>query len=215
MSCKKYLHVSVFGGHNTKVHALADARGRLLAILLTGGEAHDCPAERFIATGKASKRLISDKAYDSAELRLWWKDRGTKPVIANRNRKQPFSFNRRLYKERRHIENAFGRLKDFRRIAATTGWRVTSWPLSASSPLSYGGLMSLEPRSFIQFLQALVVEYLVMGTFIASGTVSAVPAGVVQVPSRTKFLVLRRADTASIVFGCNRHGFPRHEKCRR
>ena len=30
---------------------------------------------------------------------------------------QPFSFNRRLYKERRRIENAFGRLKDFRRIA--------------------------------------------------------------------------------------------------
>ena len=107
------------GGRNTKVHALADARGRLLAILLTGGEAHDCPvAERLIAIGKASKRLIADKAYDSAELRLWLNDRGTKPVIPNRsNRKQPFSFNRRLYKERRRIENAFGRLKDFRRIA--------------------------------------------------------------------------------------------------
>src|SRR6478672_10216062 len=84
-----------------------------------GGEAHDCPvAERLIAIGKASKRLIADKAYDSAELRLWLKDRGTKPVIPNRsNRKQPFTFNRRLYKERRRIENAFGRLKDFRRIA--------------------------------------------------------------------------------------------------
>ena len=107
------------GGRNTKVHALADARGRLFAILLTGGEAHDCPvAERLIAIGKASKRLIADKAYDSAELRLWLNDRGTKPVIPNRsNRKQPFSFNRRLYKERRRIENAFGRLKDFRRIA--------------------------------------------------------------------------------------------------
>ncbi len=102
---------------HTKVDALADA-GRLFAILLTGGEAHDCPvAERLIAKGKASKRLIGDKAYDSA-LRLWLKDRGTKPVIPNRgNRKQPFSFNRRLYKERRRIENAFGRLKDFRRIA--------------------------------------------------------------------------------------------------
>jgi hypothetical protein len=27
------------GGRNTKIHALADAKGRLLAILLTGGEA--------------------------------------------------------------------------------------------------------------------------------------------------------------------------------
>jgi transposase len=107
------------GGRNTKVHALADAQGRLLAIVLTGGEAHDCPvAERLIRRGKAAKRLIGDKAYDSAELRLWLKDRGTKPVIPNRsNRKQPFSFNKRLYKERRRIENAFSRLKNFRRIA--------------------------------------------------------------------------------------------------
>ena len=107
------------GGRNTKVHARADARGRLLAILLTGGEAHDCPvAERLIAIGKASKRLIGDKAYDSAELRLWLKDRGTKPIIPNRsNRKHPFSFSKRLYKLRWRIESAFNRLKDFRRIA--------------------------------------------------------------------------------------------------
>jgi putative transposase len=58
------------------------------------------------------------RAYDGNELRRWLKDRGTKSVIPNRsNRKQPFSFNGRLYKERRRIENAFGRLKDFRRIA--------------------------------------------------------------------------------------------------
>ena len=62
--------------------------------------------------------MLGDKAYDSAELRLWLKDRGTKPVIPNRsNRKQPFSFNKRLYKLRWRIEAAFNRLKDFRRIA--------------------------------------------------------------------------------------------------
>ena len=61
--------------------------------------------------------MLGDKAYDSAELRAELDERGTKPVIPNRsNRKQPFTFNRRLYKERRRIENAFGRLKDFRRI---------------------------------------------------------------------------------------------------
>src|SRR5713101_7909004 len=58
------------GGRNTKIHALADAKGRLLAILLTGGEAHDCPvAERLIRRVKPSKRMFGDKAYDSAELR--------------------------------------------------------------------------------------------------------------------------------------------------
>jgi transposase len=29
------------GGRNTKIHAIADAKGRLLSILLSGGEAHD------------------------------------------------------------------------------------------------------------------------------------------------------------------------------
>jgi transposase len=62
--------------------------------------------------------MLGDKAYESAELRFWLEDRGTKPVIPNRsNRKQPSSFNKRFYTERRRIENAFSRLKDFRRTA--------------------------------------------------------------------------------------------------
>jgi transposase len=107
------------GGRNTKIHALADAKGRLIAILLTGGEAHDCPvAERLIRRVKPPMRLLGDKAYDSAELREELDGRGTRPVIPNRcNRKQPFSFSKRLYKLRWRIENAFNRLKDFRRIA--------------------------------------------------------------------------------------------------
>ena len=107
------------GGRNTKIHALADAKGRLIAILLTGGEAHDCPvAKRLIRRVKPSKRMLGDKAYDSAELREELGERGTKPVIPNRsNRKQPFSFSKRLYKLRWRIEGAFNRLKDFRRIA--------------------------------------------------------------------------------------------------
>ena len=107
------------GGRNTKIHAIADAKGRLLSILLSGGEAHDCPpAQRLIRRIKAARKLLGDKAYDSADLRQWLKDRGTKPVIPNRsNRKQPFSFDKKSYKQRHRIENAFGRLKDFRRIA--------------------------------------------------------------------------------------------------
>src|ERR1700746_3579654 len=107
------------GGRNTKIHALADAKGRLIAILLSGGEAHDCPlAERLIRRVKSPERLLGDKAYDSTEWRAALDERGTKPVFPNRsNRKQPFSFNKRLYKLRWRIENAFNRLKDFRRIA--------------------------------------------------------------------------------------------------
>ena len=107
------------GGRNTKIHAIADAKGRLLSILLTGGQAHDCPpAQRLIRRTKAAKKLLGDKAYDSEELRLWLNERGTKAVVPNRsNRKQPFSFDKKSYKQRHRIENAFCRLKDFRRIA--------------------------------------------------------------------------------------------------
>jgi transposase len=107
------------GGRNTKIHALADAKGRLIAILLTGGEAHDCPlAERLIDRVEEAERLLGDKAYDSAELRQELEQRGTKPVIPNRsNRKRPFRFSKRLYKLRWRVEAAFNRLKDFRRIA--------------------------------------------------------------------------------------------------
>jgi transposase len=62
--------------------------------------------------------MLGDTAYDSAELRDELHGHGTKSVIPNRrNRKQPFSFNKRLYKLRWRIETAFNRLKDFRRIA--------------------------------------------------------------------------------------------------
>jgi transposase len=86
---------------------------------LTGGQAHDCPvAERLIRRVKSAKRMLGDKAYDSVELRENLDERGTRPVIPNRcNRKQPFSFNKGLYKLRWRIESAFNRLKDFRRIA--------------------------------------------------------------------------------------------------
>jgi transposase len=62
--------------------------------------------------------MLGDKAYDSAELREELHERGTNPVIPNRsNRRQPFTFNKRLYKFRWRIEGVFNRLKDFRRIA--------------------------------------------------------------------------------------------------
>jgi transposase len=91
--------------------------------------------------------MLGDKAYDSAELREDLHERGTKPIIPNRcNRKQPFSFNKRVYKLRWRIESAFNRLKDFRRIATdTTGWREITWPLSASPLPLYGGFNESAP----------------------------------------------------------------------
>ena len=65
-----------------------------------------------------AKKLLGDRAYDSADLRHWLGEHGTKAVVPNKsNRKQPFTSDRKSYKQRHRIENAFCRLKDFRRIA--------------------------------------------------------------------------------------------------
>ncbi len=65
------------GGRNTKIHPIADAKGRLLSILLSGGEAHDCPpAKRLIRRTKPARKLLGDRAYDSAPLRQWLNARG-------------------------------------------------------------------------------------------------------------------------------------------
>jgi putative transposase len=72
----------------------------------------------LIRRTKEARKMPGDRAYDSAELRQWLSERGTKPFVPNKsNRKQSFSFDKKSYKQRHRIENAFCRLKDFRRIA--------------------------------------------------------------------------------------------------
>jgi len=92
--------------------------------------------------------MLGDKAYDSVELREDLHERGTKPVIPNRcNRKQAFSFSKRIYKLRWRIESAFNRLKDFRRIATRydrLGAKLPGLCLPRSCPCMVD-LMSLDP----------------------------------------------------------------------
>lgn len=65
-----------------------------------------------------AKALLGDKAYDSNQLRQALIDRGIEPCIpSRRNRKKPIPYDKALYRQRHRIENMFGRLKDWRRIA--------------------------------------------------------------------------------------------------
>jgi len=70
--------------------------------MLTGGEAHDCPAgAELILQTKPGKALLGDKAYDSAEWRASLKKRGTQAIIPNKsNRKRKFKFSNKRYRER-------------------------------------------------------------------------------------------------------------------
>jgi transposase len=63
-------------------------------------------------------RVIADAAYDSAQLRRWLADRGSRVVIPDRRtRKQPYPFDAVTYRRRNIVERTFCRLKDFRRLA--------------------------------------------------------------------------------------------------
>jgi hypothetical protein len=55
------------GRRNTKIHAIADAKGRLLSILLSRGETHDCPpAEPLIKKAKPARKLLTEQCRSAA-----------------------------------------------------------------------------------------------------------------------------------------------------
>ena len=75
-------------------------------------------AERLIRRSKAAEKLLGDKAYDSAELREWLEDRGTKAVIPpKRHRRVKLDCDAIIYKQRNVVERMFCRFKDWRRVA--------------------------------------------------------------------------------------------------
>ncbi len=62
--------------------------------------------------------LLGDKGYDANHLRRLLRESGTTPVIpGRRNRKREIQYDEERYRGRHLIENAFCRLKDFRRVA--------------------------------------------------------------------------------------------------
>ena len=61
-----------------------------------------------------AKDLLGDKGYDSNRFR---QDLIEPCIPSKRNRKQPIPYDKALYRQRHRIENMFGRIKDWRRVA--------------------------------------------------------------------------------------------------
>jgi len=62
--------------------------------------------------------LLADKGYDADQLRRSLRDAGAVPVIpGRRNRNRTIRYDKDRYRGRHLVENAFCRLKDFRRVA--------------------------------------------------------------------------------------------------
>jgi transposase len=106
------------GGLNTKLHALVDARGRPLSLVLSAGQEADISYAQTVVRAQPAAWVVADKAYDSDPFRQWLAARGTQACIPPRaKRKHPARFSRKRYRGRHRVENFFERLKNFRRIA--------------------------------------------------------------------------------------------------
>ena len=65
-----------------------------------------------------AKVLLGDRGYDSNGFRAALTEKTIKPCIpSSRSRKVSIPHDKLLYRQRHKIENMFGRLKDWRRIA--------------------------------------------------------------------------------------------------
>lgn len=65
-----------------------------------------------------AKELLADRGYDADWFRNALLKKGITPCIPPRKtRKIPIEYDKNLYKQRHKVENMFGRIKDWRRIA--------------------------------------------------------------------------------------------------
>lgn len=87
--------------------------------MLTPGNVSDVKAAPALLERAGRMRyLLGDKGYDADRLRRSLREGGVTPVIpGRRNRKRAVRYDQQRYRGRHLIENAFCRLKDFRRIA--------------------------------------------------------------------------------------------------
>jgi transposase len=102
----------------TKILALTDALGNLVRFRLMPGHRYDSIGVPPLIEGLTFKGLIADKAFDNNALVAELNTRGAKIVISQiPQRKEPLDIDREIYKWRHRIENFFGKLKEFKRIA--------------------------------------------------------------------------------------------------
>jgi len=98
---------------------VCDGQGWPIIILLSEGQMSDHKgAFLLLASLPGAKELLGNKGYDSDWFREALAERGITPCIPPRsNRKVQHDYDKTLYRQRHKIENVFGRLKDWRRVA--------------------------------------------------------------------------------------------------
>ncbi len=90
-----------------------------IAMELTSGQTSDYKGVAILLDHlPQAKYLLADRGYDASWFRKALLHKGITPCIPSRKcRKTPVDYDKILYKQRHKVENMFGRIKDWRRIA--------------------------------------------------------------------------------------------------
>ncbi len=106
------------GGLTTKIHAVVDALGNPLRILLTPGNVNDIVPAANLIKGLSADKLLADRAYDVNQFIELAHNQKMETVIApTAKRKIQRDYDQHTYKERHLIECFFAKLKTYKRIA--------------------------------------------------------------------------------------------------
>ena len=104
---------------NSKLHVVCDSKGRPIQMYLSAGQTSDyIGAAGLLSAMPRATVLLADRGYDADWFRNALIDKGvTRCIPAKRNRKVQIEHDAALYRKRHKIENMFGRMKDWRRVA--------------------------------------------------------------------------------------------------
>ena len=108
------------GGRSTKIHAVVDALGNPIEVMLTAGNVHDVTvAEKLLSRIRLKGSMVlADKAYRKWALREFIANHDADFCIPPKdNETDPWFVDWWLYKERHLVETFFLKLKEFRRVA--------------------------------------------------------------------------------------------------
>ena len=88
-------------------------------MMLSAGQMNDQKGANILAPLlPPARELIADRGYDSNPFRAALAERGIAACIPpKKNRRQAIPYDKTLYRQRHRVEIAFGRMKDWRRIA--------------------------------------------------------------------------------------------------
>ncbi len=107
------------GGPSTKLHAIVEARGLPVEVVVTPGQASDYEQAEALIEGRAGEAVIADRGYDADRVIDLIERQGSEAVIPPRRHRctKPRAFDAALYRLRHRVEFLFNRLKQFRRVA--------------------------------------------------------------------------------------------------